>query len=91
MDTKEYFEKCDRAEKWFYESEHGKGRIAGFVPVLMAEYADFYHESEVKKLNILAISGRSELLRAYFKWHKEQGYVSHKDSDIDEFIASNCT
>ena len=56
METKEYFEKCDKAEKWFYESEHGKGRIAGFVPMLMAEYADFYHESEVKKLNIPAVS-----------------------------------
>ena len=48
---KEYFQKCDRAEKWFYESEHGRGKIAGFVPMLMAEYADFYLESELKKLN----------------------------------------
>lgn len=35
------------------------------------------------------VSGRSELLRDYFKWHKEQGFVSHKDSDIDEFLSSN--
>lgn len=41
-------------------------------------------------LRLFSVSGQSELLRAYFKWHKEQGYVSHKDSDIDEFIASNC-
>jgi hypothetical protein len=89
MDNKEFFEKCDRAEKWFYESEHGKGKIAGFVPMLMAEYAEYYHECEVEKLNIPVVSGQSELLRDYFKWHKEQGYVSHKDSDIDEFLASN--
>lgn len=46
-------------------------------------------ESEVKKFRLGAVSGRSELLRAYFRWHKEQGFVSHKDSDIDEFLASN--
>lgn len=32
------------------------------------------------------VAGRSELLRDYFAWHKEKGYVSHKPSDIDEFI-----
>lgn len=41
-------------------------------------------------LLLFSVSGRSELLRAYFKWHKEQGFVSHKDSDIDDFLASNC-
>jgi hypothetical protein len=35
------------------------------------------------------VSGQSELLRSYFKWHKEQGFVSHKDCDIDEFLSSN--
>ena len=34
------FTKQDKAEEWFNNSEHGKGRIAGFVPILMAEYAD---------------------------------------------------
>ena len=41
------------------------------------------------ELELLAIetdSKKGDLLRAYFKWHKEKGYVSHKDSDIDEFI-----
>ena len=32
---------------------------------------------------------RTELLREYFRWHKEQGFASHKDCHIDEFIASN--
>jgi hypothetical protein len=49
-----------------------------------------FHDAEIELLNLFAVSGRSELLRDYFKWHKEQGYVSHKDSDIDEFLASNC-
>lgn len=63
METKEFLEKCDKAEKWFYESKYGKGRIAGFVPMLMAEYADFYHESEVKKLNINAVSNSGGIER----------------------------
>lgn len=25
-------------------------------------------------------------LENYFQWHKEQGFVSHKPSDIDEFL-----
>ena len=33
------------------------------------------------------VVGRSELLRDYFAWHEEKGYVSHKDSDIDEFLS----
>lgn len=38
---------------------------------------------------LLTVSKPSEQLQDYFKWHKEQGYVSHKDSDIDEFLANN--
>ncbi|WP_091515043.1 hypothetical protein [Flexibacter flexilis] len=29
-----------------------------------------------------------KMLHAYMEWHKQQGYISHKDSDIDEFLAS---
>lgn len=36
-------------------------------------------------------NAHSELLKSYFKWHKEQGFVSHKDSDIDEFILTKQT
>ena len=32
---------------------------------------------------------KEQVLREYFRWHKEQGFVSHKDCHIDEFIASN--
>lgn len=31
---------------------------------------------------------QGQMFRDYFKWHKEQGFVSHKDSDIDEFLDS---
>lgn len=27
-----------------------------------------------------------DVIRDYFRWHKEMGYVSHKDSDVDEFV-----
>jgi hypothetical protein len=37
----------------------------------------------------LFIVGRSELLRDYFAWHKEKGFVSHKPSDIDEFLSKH--
>jgi histidinol-phosphate/aromatic aminotransferase/cobyric acid decarboxylase-like protein len=49
-----------------------------------------YHNAKLKLESIVDVSGRSELLRAYFKWNKEQSYISHKDSDIDEFLASYC-
>ena len=45
-----------------------------------------YYEREVKKLIIPDVVGRSELLRDYFAWHEEKGYVSHKPSDIDDFL-----
>lgn len=32
---------------------------------------------------------KKDILRGYFRWHKEQGLVSfHKDSDIDDYIYS---
>lgn len=37
-------------------------------------------------LRLFSVVARSELLRDYFVWHKKKGYVSHKPSDIDEFI-----
>ena len=30
---------------------------------------------------------RRELLRDYFSWHEEKGFVSHKPSDIDDFLS----
>lgn len=54
------------------------------------EAMDVYLKQELSKFRQHDVSGRSELLRDYFKWHKEQGFVSHKDSDIDEFLTSNC-
>lgn len=54
------------------------------------KHKELFDEWVKEKLPQAFVSGRSELLRAYFKWHKEQGFVSHKDSDIDEFFASNC-
>jgi hypothetical protein len=38
-------------------------------------------------LRLFSVVRRSELLRDYFDWHKEKGYVSHKPSDIDEFLS----
>lgn len=38
-------------------------------------------------LRLFNAVGRSELLRGYFAWHEEKGYVSHKKSDIDEFVS----
>jgi len=34
-----YWAEIRKAEDWFYASEYGKGRIAGFVPMLMVDYA----------------------------------------------------
>ena len=51
------FTEFDKAEEWFNNSEHGKGRIAGFVPLLMAEYAEYYHQNKVKNLDIPRVSG----------------------------------
>ena len=39
---------------------------------LMEEYAKIYHESEVKKLRLSAVSGQSELLIAFADWVFEQ-------------------
>ena len=30
----------------------------------------------------------AELLRGYFRWHDEMGFISHKDGDIDEYVSS---
>ena len=35
---------------------------------LMEEYARIYHENEVKKLRLSAVSGQSELLIAFADW-----------------------
>ena len=47
------FTEFDKAEEWFNNSEHGKGRIAGFVPILMVEYAKYFHEEKLKLLPIM--------------------------------------
>ena len=39
-----------KAEEWFNNSKHGKGRIAGFVPMLMAEYAEHYLQSKKREI-----------------------------------------
>jgi len=49
------FTEQDKAEEWFNNSEHGKGRIAGFVPMLLAEYAEYYHQSKVKDMGIFGV------------------------------------
>lgn len=33
-----------------------------------------------------AAKNQRKLLLNYFKWHKKKNYISHKDSDINEFI-----
>lgn len=35
---------------------------------LMEEYAKIYHESEVEKLRLSAVSGQSEQLKAFVDW-----------------------
>jgi hypothetical protein len=37
-----------KAEAWFESSRYGKGRIAGFVTILMVDYAKHYHEEQRK-------------------------------------------
>ena len=69
-----------------------KGLISGQVDMGtfgLVELELLAIENDNEALRKHAVSGRSELLRAYFRWHKEQGFVSHKDSDIDGFLASN--
>jgi hypothetical protein len=52
----------------------------------LAEYtAKVFELSRVKKPH--DVVGRSELLRDYFAWHEEKVFVSHKPSDIDEFLS----
>lgn len=58
----ENMDKVDRAEEWFYESEYSKGKIAGFVPVLMAKYADFYYEQNVKTALLELLGGLESFL-----------------------------
>jgi hypothetical protein len=50
------FTEQDKAEEWFNNSEHGKGRIAGFVPILMAEYAEYYHQSKALHTGGVSVS-----------------------------------
>ena len=44
-------------------------------------------ELQRKQCNIANVVGQSELLRDYFAWHEEKGFISHKPSDIDEFLS----
>ena len=53
------FTEHDKAEEWFNNSEYGKGRIAGFVPLLMADYAEYYHQNKVKTLGLFSVSKMS--------------------------------
>lgn len=58
--TKAELEEIRDAEKWFNNSEYGKGRIAGFVTHLMVDYAKYYHKAQSLKGE-----GESE---PYFGW-----------------------
>lgn len=39
-------------------------------------------------MNEICIRAQKASLEKYFEWHKSQGFVSHKPSDIQEFIAN---
>ena len=68
-----------KAEEWFNNSKHGKGRIAGFVPILMAEYAEHYHKSKQR-----------ELLIAYAKIENGNDRLYQTDIDtIEELLKGN--
>jgi hypothetical protein len=59
---------------------------------LMKEYAKDYHESEVKKFRLGAVSGQSELLLAFWDWYCKEDNVDNKytaNEMIDAFLASN--
>jgi len=77
------FTEQDKAEEWFNNSEHGKGRIAGFVPILMAEYAEYYHQRKVKDMGVSGVrlllpdAENIEYLRGFI-----DGYGGEEPHDI---------
>jgi hypothetical protein len=75
------FTEQDKAEEWFNNSEHGKGRIAGFVPILMAEYAEYYHQSKALHTGGVSVSlpdaENIEYLRGFI-----DGYGGEEPHDI---------
>ena len=51
--------------------------------------AGHYDETEFfKHENAVFILAQEAALEKYFEWHKSQGYISHKPSDIQEFITN---
>ena len=52
-----------------------------------------YNKSKVysddMKKEVYSDDMKKEVLMDYFKWHNEQGFISHKNTDIDYYIKSN--
>lgn len=55
---------------------------------LMDEYALRYHESEVKKLNLLDVSSQRELLLAFAKFWNKESYEGLNVYHIDKYLES---
>lgn len=45
--------------------------------------------SDYNKSKVYSDDMKKEVLMDYFKWHNEQGFISHKNTDIDYYIKSN--
>jgi hypothetical protein len=54
----------------------------------MLEFAEAYHEMELKKLRVADVSGRSEQLKAFAKHYNEQHYEEISEEFIDEYLKS---
>ena len=56
----------------------------------MLEFAEAYHELELKKLRVADVSGRSEQLKAFIDWYHSNRSNSWKlkQSDVDDFLKS---
>ena len=57
----------------------------------MEEYAKYYHESELKKLRVGDVSGRSELL-AFANEMQKIGFNEMDDAEkvVDVYMKANC-
>jgi len=53
-------EEIRKAEEWFESSRYGKGRIAGFVTMLMVDYAKYYHSEQLRQINEAEIQAIKE-------------------------------
>ena len=83
--TQEEFDKAPKIEQVLYDCTGMLAKNHSDIIEAMTLYA----ESEVKKLNLLDVSNRRELLLAFSNWwnKKEACFVDISESKIDAFLS----